>query len=93
MLASYVSRCYLSLCFSIRSALIIGIVLFLIWRLCVLCCHLTSSQMVDERDKGDKLWELLTKLHENPPKADHGKTVRTNVKRIKRLLHKSADCI
>lgn len=49
--------------------------------------------MVDERDKGDKLWELLTKLHENPPKADHGKTVRTNVKRIKRLLHKSADCI
>lgn len=32
--------------------------------------------MVDERDKGDKLWELLSKLHENPPKADHGKTVR-----------------
>lgn len=32
-------------------------------------------QIVDERDKGDKLWELLTKLHENPPKADHGKTV------------------
>lgn len=36
-----------------------------------------SYQMVDERDKGDKLWELLSKLHENPPKADHGKTVRT----------------
>lgn len=35
--------------------------------------------MVDERDKGDKLWELLSKLHENPPKADHGKTVRTYV--------------
>ncbi|CAN0220584.1 unnamed protein product, partial [Ectocarpus sp. 6 AP-2014] len=31
--------------------------------------------IVDERDKGDKLWELLTKLHENPPKADHGKTI------------------
>lgn len=32
-------------------------------------------QVIDERDKSDKLWELLTKLHENPPKADHGKTV------------------
>ncbi|CAN0029200.1 unnamed protein product, partial [Hapterophycus canaliculatus] len=32
-------------------------------------------QVIDERDKGDKLWELLTKLHESPPKADHGKTV------------------
>ena len=30
---------------------------------------------MDERDKSDKLWELLTTLHENPPKADHGKTV------------------
>eukprot|EP00903_Cladosiphon_okamuranus_P019896 g18287.t2 len=31
--------------------------------------------MMDERDKGDKLWELLSKLHENPPKADHAKTI------------------
>lgn len=40
------------------------------------------SQMVDERDKGDKLWELLSKLHENPPKADHGKTVRRGHKYV-----------
>lgn len=39
------------------------------------------DQIVDERDKGDKLWELLTKLHENPPKADHAKTVRTGEER------------
>ena len=39
-----------------------------------------SLQIVDERDKSDKLWELLTTLHENPPKADHGKTVSTTTR-------------
>lgn len=79
--------------FGERPMLVLQAVLFLTSRLGVLSCHvscyltlshlfliscrLMSYQMVDERDKGDKLWELLSKLHENPPKADHGKTVRT----------------
>lgn len=43
-------------------------------RVCV-SCLVWLFQVIDERDKSDKLWELLTTLHENPPKADHGKTV------------------
>ena len=39
-------------------------------------------QIVDERDKSDKLWELLTTLHENPPKEDHGKTVSRKEKYV-----------
>lgn len=34
-----------------------------------------NISIVDERDKSDKLWELLTELHGKPPKADHPKTV------------------
>lgn len=43
--------------------------------LCIIVFTFFVCQVVDERDKGDKLWELLGKLHENPPKADHEKTV------------------
>lgn len=35
-----------------------------------------DMQIVDERDKSEKLWELLKKLHEHPPSANHDKTVR-----------------
>ena len=34
-----------------------------------------NISVIDERDKSDKLWELLTKLHGNPPPSDHSKTV------------------
>ncbi|CAM9155607.1 unnamed protein product, partial [Discosporangium mesarthrocarpum] len=40
-------------------------------------------EVVDERDKADKLWELLKNLHQSPPEADHKKTiVFTGKKRI-----------
>ncbi|CAN0019776.1 unnamed protein product, partial [Choristocarpus tenellus] len=32
-------------------------------------------QVIDERDKPDKLWELLGNLHQSPPEAEHGKTI------------------